>query len=100
MAPNKNQQHRDKSSKFLYSSGNETSSLFSSYPGILYLFKMLSSKPKDEQAVLALAKTYGVPYSKIGKVTTQNLRIGSLINLTSQQIEQTYRNAIPRRMQS
>jgi len=59
---------------------------------------IVSIDPKHEQFFESLAKQNNIPCFKIGKVTQSGLRIGSLINLKSEQIETTYRDAIPRRM--
>ncbi|MBI1978216.1 MAG: phosphoribosylformylglycinamidine synthase subunit PurL [Candidatus Omnitrophica bacterium] len=59
---------------------------------------VVSVSAKQEGMLEALAKKYGVPCFKIGEVVSSGFEINSLIRLTSEQIEKTYRNAIPRRM--
>jgi phosphoribosylformylglycinamidine synthase len=59
---------------------------------------IVSVSPKNENYVESLAKKFGVPCERIGKVTASGLRIGSWIRLSSEQVEKTYRTAIPRRM--
>ena len=59
---------------------------------------LVSLNPKQEQELELLGKRHGVPCFKIGKVTETKLEISNFINLTSEQIEKTYRNAIPGRM--
>ena len=59
---------------------------------------IVSLNPKMESDLESLAKKSGVPYFKIGRVTKSELKISSLINLSSGKIEETYRKAIPRRM--
>ena len=59
---------------------------------------LVSLNPKKEHEFEAQAKRNGVPYFKIGQVTKGGLQIQSLINLSSEQIEKTYREAIPGRM--
>jgi len=45
------------------------------------------------------AKASGVPCFRIGKVTRSGLRVNAWIHLDSEEIERTYRTAIPRRME-
>jgi phosphoribosylformylglycinamidine synthase len=59
---------------------------------------IVSISPKQEREFESQAEKTKVPYFKIGKVTQRNLEISSLIHLTSEQIEKTYREAIPKRM--
>jgi len=59
---------------------------------------LVSLSPSKEREFELQAKQYRVPYFKIGQVTESGLQIQSLINLSSEQIEKTYRDAIPRRM--
>ena len=59
---------------------------------------LVSVDSNNERPLELLAKKYGVPYFKIGQVTPSRLKIGSFIDLSSDEIEKTYRNAIPKRM--
>ena len=59
---------------------------------------IVSLNPEKESKFEDAAKKSNVPYFKIGKVTEQNLKISSFIQLSSNEIEQTYFNAIPKRM--
>ena len=59
---------------------------------------IVSISPNEEREFENQAEQAKVPYFKIGMVTQGGLEIGSLIHLTSEQIEKTYREAIPRRM--
>jgi len=59
---------------------------------------LVSVSPKRERDLETEAKRCNVPCFKIGRVSREKLRIGSWVDLPSGQIEQTYRNAIPRRM--
>ncbi len=59
---------------------------------------LVSLDSKRERDLETQAKRFGVPCFKIGNVTTGGLKISDLINLSSEEIEKTYRNAIPRRM--
>ena len=61
---------------------------------------LVSLNPKKEHEFEAQAKQFGVPCFKIGQVTNGGLQIQSLVHLPSEQIEKTYREAIPRRMNS
>ncbi|MBI4372595.1 MAG: phosphoribosylformylglycinamidine synthase II, partial [Candidatus Omnitrophica bacterium] len=59
---------------------------------------LVSLSPAKAHDLESQAKRHGVPYFKIGQVTKSGLQIESLINLSSEQIEKAYREAIPRRM--
>jgi phosphoribosylformylglycinamidine synthase len=59
---------------------------------------LVSVSPKNESRVEFLAEKFGVPRERIGKVIPTGFRIDSWVHLSSEQIEKTYREAIPRRM--
>ena len=59
---------------------------------------IVSMNSKNEAKFESAAKKLNVPIFKIGEVTNEGLKIGSLINLSSKEIEKTYFEAIPRRM--
>ena len=59
---------------------------------------LISLNPSKERELETQAKQYGVPYFKIGQIAESGLQIQSLVDLSSTQIEKTYRDAIPRRM--
>lgn len=74
---------------------------------------IVSLNPKDESKFEVAAKKLNVPVFKIGKVTNEELIIGrpvpvgndtggngTIVNLSSKEIEKTYFEAIPRRMKS
>ena len=59
---------------------------------------LVSVETKNEKFLEALATEHGVPFYKLGKVTENRLKIDSFIDIDSTQLEQVYRQAIPRRM--
>ncbi len=61
---------------------------------------IVSLNSNHESKFEITAKRLNVPYFKIGVVTKEGFKIGSLIDLSSKEIEKTYYNAIPRRMKS
>jgi len=61
---------------------------------------LLSLDPTKASEVDAVLNKSGVPFKKIGTVGGEQLTIESLIELSVKDIENTFQNAIPRRMES
>lgn len=61
---------------------------------------LVAVSPARQSELESRAKTKCVPCFRIGDVTHSGLRVNSWIDLESEVIDGTYRNAIPRRMKS
>ena len=59
---------------------------------------LVSLSPAKEKDLEIEARKAGVSFHKIGEVIPSGFMIKSLVDLSSDQIERTYRDAIPRRM--
>jgi len=59
---------------------------------------ILSALPEQEAALQALAAQFRMPLAKLGRVEGKSLKLKGFFEVPSAQIEDTYRNAIAKRM--
>ncbi len=59
---------------------------------------LVSIAREEENSFEKKVHSSAIPFQQIGVVTRDHLKIGSWIELSSRELEQTYRQAIPRRM--
>lgn len=61
---------------------------------------VLSVRPENKEAVIAKAKSLGVPIYQIGKVGGEHVEIGDKILVPTQELRRIFENAIPQRIKA